>query len=198
MILQPGEIKRISVTRYRWLIVREAQDHFYVQSDNRERTRIDAGDRLNIQEFNELELSNPRTTPINVVYQLTEHDIETTPPVNLKVADAMAVTEVRSVVDTREVSAQSFTTPAHLTIDQGKRVRLCQASASRREIIIQNISANECEAMLGGQDVSSVNGLSVMGDRQNPAGMTLTGGAELWAFNNGSGPLKLAVLEVHN
>ncbi|CAM2985765.1 hypothetical protein VINE108274_12270 [Vibrio neptunius] len=198
MILQSGEVKRISVTRYRWLIVREAQDYFFVQSDNSERTRLDAGDKLDINGVHELDISNPRTTPINVEYQLTDRDIETTPPVNLKVADAMAVTEVRSVVDTREVSAQSFTTPTHIDITPGERKRLCQASASRKEIIIQNISMNECEAMLGAQAVSAVNGLSILGDRQSPGGMTLSGGGELWAFNNGSGPLKLAVLEVHN
>ncbi|MER2495614.1 hypothetical protein ABS858_05910 [Vibrio neptunius] len=198
MILQPGEVKRISVTRYRWLIVREAQDYFFVQSDNSERTRLDAGDKLDINGIHELDISNPRTTPINVEYQLTDRDIETTPPVNLKVADAMAVTEVRSVVDTREVSAQSFTTPTHIDVAPGERKRLCQASASRKEIIIQNISMNECEAMLGAQAVSAVNGLSILGDRQSPGGITLSGGGELWAFNNGSGPLKLAVLEVHN
>ncbi|MFN3019328.1 hypothetical protein ACK1CN_25660, partial [Vibrio coralliilyticus] len=77
MILQPGEVKRISVARYRWLIVREASDYFFVQSDNSERTRIDAGDKLNIDELNELELSNPRTTATHVVYQLTEREIET-------------------------------------------------------------------------------------------------------------------------
>ncbi|MGY3689077.1 hypothetical protein ACXAAV_20565 [Vibrio coralliilyticus] len=198
MILQPGEVKRISVARYRWLIVREASDYFFVQSDNSERTRIDAGDKLNIDELNELELSNPRTTPTHVVYQLTEREIETTPPVNLKVADAMAVTEVRTIVNTREVSPQSFTSAAHVDIEPGKSRRLCQASASRKEIVVQNISTNECEAMLGGQTVSAVNGLSILGDRQSPGGMTLNGGGELWAFNNGSGPLKLAVLEVHN
>ncbi|ANW25816.1 hypothetical protein BA953_16600 [Vibrio coralliilyticus] len=198
MILQPGEVKRISVARYRWLIVREASDYFFVQSDNSERTRIDAGDKLNIDELSELDLSNPRTTETHVVYQLTEREIETTPPVNLKVADAMAVTEVRTIVNTREVSPQSFTSSNHVEILPGHRKRLCQASASRKELIVQNISVNECEATLGGQTVSAVNGLSILGDRQAPGGMTLNGGGELWAFNNGSGPLKLAVLEVHN
>lgn len=198
MILQAGEIKRVGVSKHRWLIAREAQEYFFVQSDNGERTRVDAGDKLDIADYTEIDISNPHTVPIRVVYQLTNRDIDTTPPVNLKMADSVAVSEVRSTVNTREVSAQSFSSPNHVEIAVGKRKRLCQASASRREILVQNISLTECEAMLGSQAVSAVCGLSVLGDRKAPGALTLNGGGELWAFNNGGSTLKLAVLEVHN
>ncbi|OLQ70318.1 hypothetical protein BIT28_16465 [Photobacterium proteolyticum] len=198
MILQPNSTKRIGVAKHRWLIVREAQEYFYVQSDNGEQIRVDGGDKLDIENLREIDINNPHSVAINVVFQLTMRDIETTPPVTLKMADSMAVSEVRSTVNTREVSPQSFTSPAHITIEPNKKKRLCMASASRREIFVQNISSDECEALIGDQSVSAVSGLSVTGDRQTPAGMTITCGAELWAFNNGSTVLKLALSEVHN
>ncbi|EGR2568037.1 TPA: hypothetical protein NGR75_004234 [Vibrio parahaemolyticus] len=197
LTLQPNEVKRFGVGSDKWLIVRESQEYLYVRSDNGERIRVDAGDTLDIHSFKELEISNPHTAPIRVVYQLTKRDLKTTPPAQVKFADSMAISEVRSPVTTRPETAQRFISRDHLVIAPNTKKRLFNASVTRLEAIIQNISDTEAEAMIGDSNVSAVVGLPILGDRQAPAGITITGGGELWAYNNSNQPLKLAMMEVH-
>ncbi|AIW16283.1 hypothetical protein VITU102760_12230 [Vibrio tubiashii] len=195
--LQPYEVKRFGVSSDKWLIVREAQEYVYIQSENGEKIRVDAGDKLDISSFRELEIVNPHTAPIRFVFQLTKVELNTTPPTKVQFADSMAVSEIRAPVTTRQETAQRFVSPAHITIEPNKSKRLVAASYSRLETIIQNISDTETEAMIGDSTVSAVVGMPILGDRKAPAGITLTGGGELWAFNNSNQPLKLALMEVY-
>lgn len=195
--LAPSEIKRFGVGSANWLIVREADEFLYVRSDNDDRIRVDAGDKLDISAFKEIEVSNPHTVAIDVVYQVSKYALETTPPARVNWAESMAISEVRSVVTTRPEVSQRFISRDHIVISPNTKVRLFNASVTRREAIIQNISDSEAEAMIGDGNVSAVVGLPVLGDRQAPGGMTITGGGELWAYNNSNVPLKLAVMEVH-
>jgi hypothetical protein len=197
LTLTPTETKRFAIGSAKWLIVRESQEYLYIRSDNGERIRVDAGDTLDISSFKELEISNPHTAVIHAVLQLAKHKIITTPPAKVKFADSMAISEIRAVVNTRTEIAQRFISRAHIDIQPNSKVRLFNASAVRFEAIIQNISDTETEAMLGDKDVSAVAGLPVLGDRKAPAGMTITGGGELWAYNNSNTVLKIALLEVH-
>lgn len=197
LVLKANEVRRFGVGSDKWLIVRESQEYLYVRSDNGEQIRVDAGDTLDISSFKELEVSNPHTASIRVVYQLTKHDLKTTPPAQVKFADSMAISEIRSPVTTRQETAQRFISRDHLVINPNEKKRLFVASVTRLEAIIQNISDAEVEAMIGDNNVSAVVGLPVLGDRQAPAGITVTGGGELWAYNNSNTPLKLAMMEVH-
>ena len=197
LTLKAKEVKRFGVGSDKWLIVRESQEYLYVRSDNGEKIRVDAGDTLDIASFKELEIINPHASSIRVVYQLTKRDLKTTPPALVKFSDSMAVSEIRSVVTTRTETAQRFISRDHLVIQPNQKKRLFNASVTRLEAIIQNISDLEVEAMLGDSHVSAVVGLPIMGDRKAPAGMTVTGGGELWAYNNSNTPLKLAMMEVH-
>lgn len=197
LTLKANEEKRFGVGSDKWLIVRESQEYLYVRSDNGEKIRVDAGDTLDIASFKELEIINPHASSIRVVYQLTKRDLKTTPPALVKFSDSMAVSEIRSVVTTRTETAQRFISRDHLVIQPNQKKRLFNASVTRLEAIIQNISDLEVEAMLGDSHVSAVVGLPIMGDRQAPAGMTVTGGGELWAYNNSNTPLKLAMMEIH-
>ncbi|MCJ8350730.1 hypothetical protein [Moritella sp.] len=197
LTLQPSGTKRFAVSSAKWLIVRESQEYLYIRSDNGERIRVDAGDTLDISSFKELEISNPHTAVINAVIQLAKHKIITTPPAKVKFAESMAISEIRAVVNTRTEIAQRFISRPHIEIQPNSKTRLFNASVVRLEAIIQNISDAETEAMLGDKDVSAVAGLPVLGDRKAPAGMTITGGGELWAYNNSNTVLKIALLEIH-
>ena len=197
LTLQPSETKRFAVGSAKWLIVRESQEYLYIRSDNGERIRVDAGDTLDISSFKELDISNPHTSVINAAIQLTKHQLTTTPPAKVKFADSMAISEIRSPVTVTQAVAQRFISRGHIEIQPNSKIRLFNASVVRLEAIIQNISDTETEAMLGDKDVSAVAGLPVLGDRKAPAGMTITGGGELWAYNNSNTVLKIALLEVH-
>jgi len=197
LTLNPTETKRFAIGSAKWLIVRESQEYLYIRSDNGERIRVDAGDTLDISSFKELEISNPHTAVIHAVIQLAKHKIITTPPAKVKFAESMAVSEIRSTVTVTQAVAQRFISRAHIEIQPNNKTRLFNASVVRLEAIIQNISDTETEAMLGDKDVSAVAGLPVLGDRKAPAGMTITGGGELWAYNNSNTVLKIALLEVH-
>ncbi|MCJ8348055.1 hypothetical protein [Moritella sp.] len=197
LTLKPSETKRFAVSTAKWLIVRESQEYLYIRSDNGERIRVDAGDTLDISSFKELEISNPHTSVINAAIQLTKHQLTTTPPAKVKFADSMAISEIRSPVTVMQIVAQRFISRGHIEIQPNSKTRLFNASVVRLEAIIQNISDTETEAMLGDKDVSAVAGLPVLGDRKAPAGMTITGGGELWAYNNSNTVLKIALLEVH-
>ena len=197
LTLKPTETKRFAIGSAKWLIVRESQEYLYIRSDNGERIRVDAGDTLDISSFKELEISNPHTAVIHAVIQLAKHKIITTPPAKVKFAESMAVSEIRSTVTVTQAVAQRFISRAHIEIQPNNKTRLFNASVVRLEAIIQNISDTETEAMLGDKDVSAVAGLPVLGDRKAPAGMTITGDGELWAYNNSNTVLKIALLEVH-
>lgn len=195
--LQPSETKRFAVGLSRWLIVRESQEYLYIRSDNGERIRVDAGDTLDISSFKELEIFNPHTAVISAVIQLTKQQLTTTPPAKVKFAESMAISEIRSSVSVIQPVAQRFISRDHIKIQPNSKIRLFSTSVVRLEAIIQNISDTETEAMIGDVNVSAVTGLPVLGDRKAPGGMTITGGGELWAYNNSNTVLKIALLEVH-
>jgi len=197
LILQPSEVKRIPIGSAKWLVVRESQEFLYVRSDNGDKIRVDAGDVVDISQFKEVDVSNPHTSEIHAIFQLSKQKITVTPPATLKLVESIAVSEIRSVVPVAQQLAQRFITPEHVIVEPFKKARLLKASAVRFEAIIQNISATETEAMIGDEDVSAVSGMPVLGDRKAPAGLTITGGGELWAYNNSAEELKLALLEVH-
>lgn len=195
--LTPNEIKRFAVGSSKWLIVRESQEYLYIRSDNGDQIRIDAGDTLDISSFKELEVSNPHTVNISAVFQLAKQQLITTPPATVKFAESMAISEIRSTVSVIEATAQRFISRDHVIIQPNSKVKILNASAVRLEAIIQNISDVETEVMLGDVNVSAITGLPVLGDRKAPGGMTVTGGGELWAYNNSNTVLKIALLEVH-
>lgn len=195
--LTPTGEQRFSTGNNKYLIVREAQEFVYVSNDQGEKIRVDAGDKLNISEFENLILSNPHSVNIKVIYQLTKQELTTTPPALVKFGESIAVSEIRSPVNIITPTAQRFISRDHVLIEPNQKVKLFNTSVVRLETIIQNISQTEAEIMLGDNKVSSVVGLPILGDRKAPAGMTITGGGELWAFNNSNTQAKVALLEVH-
>ncbi|NOH31776.1 hypothetical protein [Vibrio mediterranei] len=72
--LSPNEQRRFGVGFFKFLLVREADEYINLLSDDGDTIRIDAGDKLDVSEFKELEIHNPHTTPIHVVYQLVKVD----------------------------------------------------------------------------------------------------------------------------
>ncbi|MFT5879567.1 MAG: hypothetical protein ACI86X_000671 [Moritella sp.] len=195
--LSPDQAQRFGVGGNKYLIVREAQEYIYISNDQGEQIRVDAGDKLNVSEFNNITLSNPHTVNITVVYQLTKQDLTTTPPALVKFGESIAVSEIRSPVNTITPTAQRFISRDHVFIEPNQKVKLFNTSVVRLEAIIQNISQTEAEIMLGDNKVSAVVGLPILGDRKAPAGMTITGGGELWAYNNSNVQARVALLEVH-
>lgn len=195
--LTPTGEQRFSTGNNKYLIVREAQEFVYVSNDQGEKIRVDAGDKLNISEFKNLIFTNPHTVNIKVIYQLTKQELITTPPALVKFSDSITVTEVRNPVHTIAPTAQRFISRDHVVIEPNQKVKLFNTSVVRLEAIIQNISQTEAEIMLGDSKVSAVAGLPILGDRKNPSGMTLTGGGELWAYNNSNVPARITILEVH-
>lgn len=195
--LSPKAEQRFSVGGKKYLIVREAQEYIYLSDDQGEKIRIDAGDKLNVSGFNNITLSNPHSANIDVIYQLTKQELFTTPPTKVTFGESIAVSEIRSPVETTTPTAQRFISRDHVIIEPNQKVKLFNTSVVRLEAIIQNISQTEAEIMLGDNKVSAVVGLPILGDRKAPAGMTITGGGELWAFNNANVQAKIALLEVH-
>lgn len=197
MTLKPDETRRFVVGSAKWLIVRESEEYLYLVTDVGERIRIEAGDKLDVTSFTELDIYNPFVVDIDIVFQLTKAELNPVSVPKIIFPGGVSVTEVRGVVHTSEKPAQRFISREHIIIQPNKKQRLCYASVVRLEAIIQNISQTEAEIMLGDSKVSAVAGLPILGDRKNPAGMTLTGGGELWAYNNSNVPARITILEVH-
>lgn len=195
--LSPGEPKRYGVGKEKWLVVREAAQYIFLQSEDLAPIRLDAGDKLYIEGMKAFELVNPHAVEISVICQLSDRDIYVQPSTEVQISTAVAVTEIRRPVATQELVAQNFDSHDHITILPNDSQRLVFGSATRKELMITNLSDMETEAMIGGQAVSAVNGLPLSGSRDEPGHMILTVGAEVWAFNNGQFPLKLALAEVH-
>lgn len=197
LTLKPNETKRFAVGSAKWLIVRESEEYLYLVTDVGERIRIEAGDTLDVSSFKELDIYNPFVTDIDIVFQLTKQVLKTTPASKVQFAGGVAVSEVRGFVTTKEQIAQRFISREHVIIQPNEKLRLCYASAVRLEAIIQNISQTETEIMLGDETISAVAGLPMIGDRKAPGGMTITGGGELWVYNNSNVVARVALLEIH-
>lgn len=196
VILQPGVPKRFAVSKGKWLIVREATEYVLMQNETSAPMRVEAGDKIFIGDLKEIELVNPHVVDIAVVCQFADRDMSVQPNTEVQISTSVAVSEIRNEVATRELVSLNMDSHDHFTIEPNERRRLVVANATRKELMISNISDIEGEAMIGGQAVSAVNGWPLVGDRKEPGQMILTVGAEVWAFNNGQFPLKLALIEV--
>ncbi|AXN32283.1 hypothetical protein [Vibrio coralliilyticus] len=181
LTLQPKEIRQHSVGNDRFLIVRSATRYIWVVSDGGERIRVEGGDRLDISPFKKISVENPHHIAVTVEYQFTRRDLKPS----------------GAATSTNETKApQEFATAPHITIARGEKELLVPANGSRVEVLIQNISQVEGEAMIGDVNVAPDVGLPVMGNRRNPAGLTINGSGDLWAYNNSETPVTLAVMEV--
>lgn len=197
IILHPGVPRRFAVSKGKWLIVREATEYAFMQNETSAPMRVEAGDKIFIGDLNEIELLNPHAVDIAVVCQFADRDMSVQPNTEIQISSSVAVSEIRKTVSTQELVSLNFSSHDHLIIAPNERRRLVVANATRKELMVVNMSDNETEAMIGGQAVSAVNGMPLAGNRAEPGTMILSVGAEVWAFNNGQFPLKLALSEVY-
>lgn len=109
---------------------------------------------------------------------------------------AVGIMPGQAVNINKTFNATGMATPTDITIGAGQSKKLVSASNERYELLIQNISGVRVEARVGDSSVSAVRGLVLSGNRTTPAAMSLTHGAEVWAFNNGGTELTLSVMEL--
>lgn len=195
--LQPGVPKRFATGKNKWLIVRECAEFVYLCSERQAKIRLEFGDKLDVSQMGEVELVNPHSVPVKIIYQLSQVDMSVQPRFEAKLSESVAVSEIRSVVSVNAVSAQNFVTRDHIEIQPLATKRLVYPSATRKETLIQNISPNEAEARVGDINIGATRGLVLHGSAENIGAMGIDGGGELFAYNNSSSVLKLAVFEVH-
>ena len=181
LTLQAKETRTHSVGNDRFLIVRSATRYVWVVSDSGERIRVEAGDKLDITPFKNLTVENPHSLVVTVEYQFTRRELSPSSSGN-------------ATLQTK--APPEFATAPHITIERGEKALLVKSDGARVETLIQNISQVEGEAMIGDSNVAPDVGLPVFGNRRNPAGLTISGSGDLWAYNNSETPVTLAVMEV--
>ncbi|MCG7500038.1 hypothetical protein MHO82_24550 [Vibrio sp. Of7-15] len=219
MILQPNEIRQVGSANARFLLIRRATKSLELSADRLAPTRIEQGDSVDIGEFDNLTISNPHDTAIEVDFQTsslrlsTQNNNETTvseikaeirakinddTPVNVNVEDSTPVNVqvTDQVLKTREQVNTGLMSPDWITLEPNTQKQLVTVNPNRKEVLIQNISENEASANLGDAAVNESKGLPVTGSRETPAGMVLNTSAAVFAFNTSDVPVTFAIAEI--
>lgn len=219
MILHPNEVRQVSTANARFLLIRRAAKHIELSADRLAPTRIEQGDSVDIGEFDNLTITNPHDTAVEVDFQTsslrlsTQNNNEMTvseikaevsakindaTPVNVKVEDStpLNVQVTDQVLKTREQVNTGLMSPDWVTLLPNTQAQLVAANPNRKEVLIQNVSETEATAHLGDAAVNENKGLPVTGSLEKPAGMVLTTSAAVFAFNPSTFPVTFAIAEI--
>lgn len=189
----------------RYVIIREASQSVILKGDNLRPVELERGDVVDVSQFIELAFFNHNDSSVHIEYQVSDVEVRIrtastsingAPDIN-EILTPVTVGRIQERVQTQAQQTQDFVTPEHITLEAHEKKKLCEYSSKRLEVLIQNISSYEAEAMVGNSQVSPTVGLPVLGDRKAPAGLTLTGNGEVWAYNNSDYRMTLAVMEMH-
>lgn len=195
--LEPNLIREFAVSASeKYLIIRHVKHSVEVLLDEESAIQLMTGDRLDISQYQRLVFSNPHNATIQVEFIKTTQKLDNGKAVSVAMPEFLPISSILEAVKTIEQTALNFVTRNHVVIPSFTKSRLVTANATRRELLIQNISNSETEALIGSSSVSAVNGLPVVGDRVRPGGLTLSHGGEVWAYNNSSSDLTISIAEV--
>jgi hypothetical protein len=83
-----------------------------------------------------------------------------------------------------------------VTIAVGAKIKIADANANRKELIIQNDSHEMALCRLGGASVSATQGLKLWGGGDSVGAASIMASSDVWAFNASNGVVTLSIVEL--
>lgn len=83
-----------------------------------------------------------------------------------------------------------------VTIAVGAKIKIADANANRKELIIQNDSDEMALCRLGGASVSATQGLKLWGGGDSVGAASIMASSDVWAFNASNGLVTLSIVEL--
>ncbi|CAM3990630.1 hypothetical protein VA7868_04613 [Vibrio aerogenes CECT 7868] len=188
MIIQASTKKQISVGgRGRYLIVRASSAPVYVSTDTLRPQRLQTGDRINVEQFNELFVEHHQSGDVTFDYQISdlEHKPAATDDIVIrKIIEPIqfeAHVKVDDGLQVKTILPAQMSTFDDITIQPGERVRLTRGGF--HQVTIQVISDEMTKVRVGDVNAGASRGLLVMGSKSAIGSLSIDYTGELHAYN---------------
>ncbi|SHO59140.1 YdcH family protein [Vibrio quintilis] len=201
MIIEAHTKKQISVGgRGRYLIVRASSAPVYVSTDTLRPQRLQTGDRINVEQFNELFVEHHQAGEVTFDYQISdlEHKPAATDDIVIrKIIEPIqfeAHVKVNDGLKVKTILPAQMSTFDDITIQPGERVRL--TSGGFRQVTVQVISDAMTKVRIGDKSTTANRGLLAMGSQSAIGSLSIDFSGEVYGYNASETTAKLTVMGV--
>ena len=201
LVLAAGSVRTLQVTK-RWFNLLNASHPFVIRFEHDEVVGM-VGRQYDFEDIKRIEIHNPSDDELRIEYEIAHIHITSVADGNVKVVNSISVDEIKQPVDAKidhevKVLARSevglgLDSLDDIDIEPQQSKKVIDANPNRKELILQNTSANPVEIRVGGANVGQRNG----GIIKAGGALGLSNGAAVYAFNTDqSYSAKLSVIEV--
>jgi hypothetical protein len=199
MIIAPHSKFNLASTS-RYFNILTANRSFQISSVHQglEKTTVKSGHSYDLNGVDVIDLHNDGNDDLVLEFEVS--DLKTVSGSNngVEIVNAPTIKEIVNPITahTKSLNPVTLQTEIDITLVPGERKKLVDASVSRYELLIQNISGTRTFVRVGDGSVSAVKGLIVVGSRNAPATMSLNTGGAVYAYNDSGEQAVLSILEV--
>lgn len=201
LVLAAGSVRTLQVTK-RWFNLLNATHPFVIRFDQEEVVGM-VGRQYDFGEIQRIEIHNYGDDELHLEYEIAHIHITSVSDGNVKVVNSISVDEIKQQVNVKindevKVLARSevglgLDSLDDIDIEPQQSKKVIDANPNRKELILQNTSANPVEIRVGGANVGQRNG----GIIKAGGALGLSNGAAVYAFNTDqSYSAKLSIIEV--
>ena len=199
MIIAPHSKYNIASTG-RYFNVLTTNRSFQISSVHQglEKATVKGGHSYDLNGVDIIDIHNDGNDDLVVEFEVS--DLKTVSGSNsgIEIVNAPTIKRIVEPVTahTKSLNPITLQTALDITLVPGERKKLTDASVSRYELLIQNISGTRTFVRVGDSSVSAVKGLIVVGSRNSPATMSLNTGGAVYVYNDSDQQVTLSILEV--
>lgn len=201
LTLASGSVRTLQVTK-RWFNLLNASHPFVIRFGQEEVVGM-VGRQYDFADIVSIEIHNTGDDELHIEYEIANIHITSVADGNVKVVNAVSVEEIKQPVDAKidhEVNVLSRTEVGlglnsfdDVDLDPRESKLVANANPNRKELILQNTSANPLEVRVGGENVGQRNGGIIKAE----GSLVLSNGAAVYAFNTDQNlKAKLSIMEV--
>ena len=201
LVLASGSVRTLQVTK-RWFNLLNASHPFVIRFEQEEVVGM-VGRQYDFGDIKSIEIHNYGDDELRLEYEIANIHITSVSDGNVKVVNSISVEEIKQQVNVKindevKVLARSevglgLDSLDDIDIEPQQSKKVIDANPNRKELILQNTSANPVEIRVGGANVGQRNG----GIIKAGGALGLSNGAAVYVFNTDqSFSAKLSVIEV--
>ncbi|RZQ54920.1 hypothetical protein C1E23_01145 [Pseudoalteromonas phenolica] len=201
LVLAAGSVRTLQVTK-RWFNLLNASHPFVIRFEHDEVVGM-VGRQYDFENIKRIEIHNPSDDELRIEYEIAHIHITSVADGNVKVVNSISVDEIKQQVNVKindevKVLARSevglgLDSLDDIDIEPQQSKKVIDANPNRKELILQNTSANPVEIRVGGANVGQRNG----GIIKAGGALGLSNGAAVYAFNTDQQyAAKLSIIEV--
>jgi hypothetical protein len=199
MIIAPHSKFNLASTS-RYFNVLTASRAFQISSVHQglEKTTVKSGHSYDLNGVDIIDIHNDGNDDLVVEFEVSELKTVSGSNSGIEIVNAPTIKKIVEPITahTKSVNPVTLQTAIDIVLAPGERKKLVDASVSRYEFLIQNISGTRTFVRVGDDSVSAVKGLIVVGSRNAPATMSLNCGGAVYAYNDSGQQAILSILEV--